>query len=335
MYELLTMYTYSSCINDADYTVNGRLKDIKTKKEPEYSKELRRLITRCIEFESTDRIELNRLQAKIGRYRGHIQQRYRQSDDSEKLRFERNSHLYYIGNEINNMPTGTWEPYICWTPPDLENNHFRDRDYPIVFPRFDDGPESGGEGGDENDNDNVNGDADAVGPSRGNCSNDPVIIADDIVAKSSDGSDIQRHKHVRKAPNSQLGRGRAGNESSDGGGAGAGSLGDGGKTSIGRGKKAKAPRGAARDDGGIEGVEDKLTDGLAEWTPGGGTDNESQDMEIESDDPVSPPPSDSQVPAPVPPTPPQPPPQPQPQLPPPSPAPTPRMLRNKKIFGYS
>lgn len=362
-------------MQDASYHVDGKIIDIETNKETEYSDQLRKLVKRCIEPEPADRIGLNNLRAEIKAYRDRMSELYRRMSDTAKADFESEDRLYYIRNEINDMPTGSWEPYISSTPPEFEDDHFRDRSYPIIFPRFEDGPETkgGNDGDSDHDHDGDGDDVDkgdvqrarkpeaakrtppgsmsprlldplfsdsshqppslslansitdaihSLGVSR---SNNPIVVSSKIVNQSSGSSDIRPRRRARQAPYTQLRRGGAGD-----GGAGDGSLGDGGRASTRRGKDAIVPGvAAAREDGGIEGLEDRLTDGQASWAPSDGTDDGSQDMALESEDPVSPPPFGSRVlaPAPVPQAPLQPQPQPQPQ-------PVPRRLRSGTTFGY-
>lgn len=157
MLELLTLYSHADYVNDPEYHVNGVITNIDTTKEPEYSKDLRDLIKRCIEPDPFNRIPLHRLRASIRSYRKRISRAYRESGEEEKARFRSDNRLYYIRNEINNMPTGNWQPYEAKSPSEPESGRFPDRDFPVIFPRFDDGPEGEGDDGDADDG---NGDAD-------------------------------------------------------------------------------------------------------------------------------------------------------------------------------
>ena len=153
MLELLTLYRHADFVNDLEYHVNGVITNIETVKEPEYSKDLRDLIKRCIEPDPDNRIALERLRVSIRSYRKRISRAYRESDEEGKARFQSDNRLYYIRNEINNMPTGNWQPNEEENPSELESGKFPDRDFPVIFPRFDDGPEGERDGGDDGDAD--------------------------------------------------------------------------------------------------------------------------------------------------------------------------------------
>lgn len=164
----------------------------------------------------------------------------------------------------------------------------------------------------------------------------PIDLVNDTAGKYTDTSDIWRRKDTRRK------QGNARSEISDTGGAVKGSLRDGTRPSNSRLSDARAV-GAVREDGGVEGLEDSLTDGLPVEAPEDGTDDESQPMESDSDDSVSMPSSSHQVPAPAAQAPahaPTPAVQAQalaPQAPAPAPAPVqpiPRKLRSGVTFGY-
>lgn len=159
MLELLTLYTHADYMNDPDYNVNGVIVDIETKKKPEYSKMLRDLIKECLEPEPSLRPKLHRLQARIKACRDRLGRIYEQSDNTGRAIFEYNSLLYYVRNEINNMPTGRWEPYEPESPSKPEHGQFRD-DWPVVFPRFHDGPEAEREGSNDRNSDDDDDDSD-------------------------------------------------------------------------------------------------------------------------------------------------------------------------------
>lgn len=151
MLELLTLYAHLDYINDPEYNDAGRIRVIETNKEPEYSQDLRGLIKACIEPKCLERIKLEDLRARIKSYHDRIIREYRQSNDDWRARYESDSLLYYARNEINNMPTGEWEPYKAISPSKPEEVKFPDHAWPVVFPRFVDGPEAGGKkGGDGN-----------------------------------------------------------------------------------------------------------------------------------------------------------------------------------------
>ncbi|KAL9129574.1 MAG: hypothetical protein Q9175_007260 [Cornicularia normoerica] len=171
MFELLTLYAHWDYMNDPGYNVDGMIVNIETSRKPEYSKALRDLITDCVRPVPTERIELDHLRACIQSYRDRVHRKYRKSDDDGRARFESRSLLYYIRNEINNMRTGRWEPYEAKSPTEAEGGNFPDRDWPVVFPRFDDdnddddddGPEAEGGLADHGDSDGDRGDDDANG----------------------------------------------------------------------------------------------------------------------------------------------------------------------------
>ena len=53
------------------------------------------------------------------------------------------------------MPTGNWQPNEAKSPSEPESGKFPDRDFPVIFPRFDDGPEGEGDEGDDGDADDA------------------------------------------------------------------------------------------------------------------------------------------------------------------------------------
>lgn len=174
MLELLTLYTHNDYMHDPAYNVKGVIIDIATSKRPEYSKNLRDLIKSCLEPKPARRIEIHHLQACIKEHRDRLIKNYEQSDSNERARFQRDSRLYYIRNEINDMPTGRFEPNEPVSPSRPEAGNFPDLDWPVVFPRFDDGPETEGEGSDDSDSnsgddddDDDDDDNDDVGSPRG------------------------------------------------------------------------------------------------------------------------------------------------------------------------
>lgn len=99
MLEPLTLYRHADYVHDPEYHVNGVITNIDTTREPEYSKDLRDLIKRCIEPDPFNRIPLDRLRASIRSYRKRISRVYRESDEEEKARFRSDNRLYYIRNE--------------------------------------------------------------------------------------------------------------------------------------------------------------------------------------------------------------------------------------------
>lgn len=305
MLELLTLSPHVDYMNDPDYNVDGVITDIETDKKPEYSIALRDLIKSCLEPKPLERIKIGSLRACIKSNRDHLSETYEQSDNNGRARFEDDSLLYYIRNEINNMPPGRYEPIDPESPSKPEVVRFRDYDWPVVFPRFHDGPESEGQGSDDSDDSDSDDESDdggspermlpknTVHQSTGHRMSNPIDLVNDSAGKHTDTSDIWRRKDTRRK------QGNARSEISDTGGAVNGSLRDGTRPSNSRLSDARAV-GAVREDGGVEGLEDSLTDGLPVEAPEDGTDDESQPMESDSDDSVSMPSSSHQVPAPAP-----------------------------------
>ena len=134
MFELMTFHDYPEYIEDPENQINGMIKEIRTDKQPEYSETLRELITECVRPRPMERIELDRLRERIKSYRDRMHTEYNETDDDGRAEFESENLLYYIGNEINNMPTtGELNP----TQPPIASQ-FPDPDYPIFRPRFPD-----------------------------------------------------------------------------------------------------------------------------------------------------------------------------------------------------
>ena len=144
MFELLTFHEYPDYIEDPENHINGIIKEIRTDKNPEYSETLRDLIIDCVRPIPTERVELDRLRERIKSHRDRMHREYMETDDDGRAEFESENLLYYIRNEINNMPT-TGELYPT-QPPYL--SAFPDPDYPILPPLFpdeeeiEDGPEA-------------------------------------------------------------------------------------------------------------------------------------------------------------------------------------------------
>ena len=144
MFELLTSHQYRDYMEDAHDHID-------TDKEPEYSETLRDLITECIRPIPLERIELDRLRERIQSYRDRMHREYMETDDDGRAEFESENLLYYIRNEINNMPTTS--ELIPSQPPLL--SEFPDADYPIFPPLFsdeediEDGPEAANDFWDE------------------------------------------------------------------------------------------------------------------------------------------------------------------------------------------
>ena len=199
MLELVTLYPHADYMNDPEYHADGLIVRVQTSREPEYSSALRKLIRQCVRPAPADRITLRRLRARVGLCRDRILESYRAASGEERARFEADGRLYYVRNEINGMPTGTWEPYVAEGPSRPEPGKFPDPEWPVVFPRFDDGPEAGGGGGDDADGDG-DGDGDGEGDSEGD---------------SDDDGDTASSR-------ARLGLGGAGDEDPEGGEAGGG-----------------------------------------------------------------------------------------------------------------
>ncbi len=138
MLELLTLYSHADHMNDTAYHVNGMINEIKTRKEPEYSQQLRDLIRDCLKPEPSNRIRLEVLHVYIKSRCKSIHKTYKNAIDKERARFETDALLYYVKDEINNMPTGTWENYDPEPKPVPEQ--FPDQ-WPIRYPRFEKGPD--------------------------------------------------------------------------------------------------------------------------------------------------------------------------------------------------
>ena len=251
MLELVTLYPHADYMNDPEYHADGLIVRVQTSREPEYSSALRKLIRQCVRPAPADRITLRRLRARVGLCRDRILESYRAASAGERARFEADGRLYYVRNEINGMPTGTWEPYAAEGPSRPEPGKFPDPEWPVVFPRFDDGPEAGGGGGDDADGD---ADGDGEGDSEGD---------------SDDDGDMASSRP-------RLGLGGAGDGGPESGGAGYGGSRSGGS-------RGAVSGGSAGADGGVEGLEHDRTRGAAL----GGSDDGSQDMALESDGSVA------------------------------------------------
>ena len=303
MLELLTLYTHAEHMNDPAYNVDGVIEQIRTENQPEFSADLRDLIMSCIKPNASDRISLHPLRALITSYRERIHERYNNlSDDDGRAKFEFENLLFYVKDEINNMPTGSWIPYDPEPTPGIEK--FPDT-WPIKYPRFDKGRE-GGRGGSE-DSEGSDEDSD-----------------EDEDSDDDDDDDVGRTRAQEPEPQTAPPHPRdwpVGFSSHDGG-ARDGSLSDGRRPSTGAllNETCAVSGRAASEDGGMEEREDSLTDRLVDGSSYEGTGDESQDVGSESDYPGSPPRSTHQVSA--------------PQALAADPQPAPRRLRNGKAFAY-
>ena len=144
MFELLTFHEHSDYTEDDQNNTYGMILEIQTNKKPEYSETLRHLITECVRPVPLERIELDRLRERIKSYRDRMHREYTETDDDGRAEFESENLLYYIKNEINNMPTtGEYKPIKA-----PSASSFPDPEYPIFPPNFadagenDDGPEA-------------------------------------------------------------------------------------------------------------------------------------------------------------------------------------------------
>lgn len=142
MLELLTLYSHADYMADARYHVDSRVKEITTIRDPEYSEDLRNLIHKCIEPYPQNRIDLKSLRFHVKAYRNGMRSAYKKLDETAKTKYKTDNRLYYVRNEINDMPPGNIEPYDPKSPSQPESGKFPDREFPVRFPRFDeDGPE--------------------------------------------------------------------------------------------------------------------------------------------------------------------------------------------------
>lgn len=143
MLELLTLYPHVDYMADAAYSSLGGVDGIVTEREPEYDEKLRNLIYRCIEPYPQGRIGLRDLQLSVLECRNRIRSAYRNLDEAARTQYKADNRLYYVNNEINEMPTGNWIPGNPKSPSEPESGKFPDREFPVHFPRFEkDGPEA-------------------------------------------------------------------------------------------------------------------------------------------------------------------------------------------------
>ena len=127
---------------DDQFNDQGMIYPIKTDRQPDYSIDLTTLVSECVEPNPLKRIKIRALRSRIKSARRSSRKKYKESSDEGKERIRASERLYFVGNEINKMPTGTWRPNRKLKSPSRpESGQFPDRDFPIVFPRFDDGPE--------------------------------------------------------------------------------------------------------------------------------------------------------------------------------------------------
>ena len=254
MFEMLTLNTYHDYMS-IKYDNNV---DIETTKQPEYSQELKDLVKRCLEKEPGRRIRLEALWDSVRSRRERVTDMYTNLDDDGRTRFEYENLVYYVGNEINNMSTGNWDPIFAEIHLSRsEHAQFPDREFPVYFPRFDDddGPEVLRDGGDHDD-----ADVDGAG--------DGGEDGDAGVSGRGGGSGEQ---HVDSIP-ADAAREDAGAEGL---------------------QDDALPAEAAGEDGGVQGwMQDDLTDGLLTDASGDeGSEDGSEDMELQVEEPVSPLPS--------------------------------------------
>ena len=201
MLELLTLYRHADYMNDDDYhSPGGQIIDIETVKKPEYTEELRELIKQCVEPDPLKRIKLKDLRSRIKSRRHEWKQSYRDESEGGRERFRADNRLYYVRNEINDMPPGNWVPQDVNHPQSSRIGGFRP-EFPIVYPRFPDGPESGV------DNETALPSKDRKG--KGYRFSKPMLISDDddVANKSNDSDRNERRPGpVRKDESSSDGR---------------------------------------------------------------------------------------------------------------------------------
>ena len=194
MLELLTLYRHADYMEDDNYhSPEGQIIDIETVKKPEYTEELRELIKQCVEPDALKRIKLKDLRSRIKSRRHEWKQSYRDESEGGRERFRAANRLYYVWNEINDMPPGNWIPQDVNYPQSSRIGGFRP-EFPVGYPRFPDGPERGV-------------DNEAALPSKdrkgiGNRFSKPMLISDDddVVDKSNDSDDIWRRNERRPGP---------------------------------------------------------------------------------------------------------------------------------------
>ena len=192
MLELVTLYRHADYMATEEYHVNGQIVDIKTVRKPEYTEELRKLIKQCVAPHPLKRIKLEDLRSRIKSRRHEYRKLYREKSKGQRERFRADHRLYYVGNEINDMPTGNWEPKQANGSPRSESDGF-DREFPVKYPRFADGPEG------ESDHEAALPHKDREG--KGHRFSKPIVISDDDPAKkSNDGSDVWRRNERRPRP---------------------------------------------------------------------------------------------------------------------------------------
>ena len=192
MLELVTLYRHADYMATEEYHVNGQIVDIKTVRKPEYTEELRKLVKQCVEPHPLKRIKLEDLRSRIKSRRHEYRKLYRGKSKDQRERFRADHRLYYVGNEINDMPTGNWEPKQANGSPRSESDGF-DGEFPVAYPRFSDGPEG------ESDHEAALAPKDREG--KGHRFSKPIVISDDDpVKKSNDGSDVWRRNERRPRP---------------------------------------------------------------------------------------------------------------------------------------
>ena len=236
MLELLTLYRHADHMETPDYHFDdGQVMHIETVKNPEYSDKLRELIRKCVEPNPLDRIKLKDLRSRIKSGRSKRRQFYRRKSEGVRERIRAHHRLYYVRNEINDMPPGNFEPQQV-IPPSWQSEGF-DHEFPIKYPRFPDGPEGR--------------------EAEGHRFSNPIVLSDgdDLANENNDGSDIGSRKEGRPRP---VGK----DESSSNG-------------------RRPLDRDLGVAAGGRSGVRDYDDDD--------GTDDEEVDMDLEVEEPPSPP----------------------------------------------
>ncbi len=289
---MLTLNTYHDYMS-IKYDNNV---DIETTKQPEYSQELKDLVKRCLEKEPGRRIRLEALWDSLRSHRERVANTYTNSDDDGRTRFEYDNLVYYVGNEINNMSTGNWDPIFAEIHLSRsEHAQFPDPEFPVYFPRFDDdGLEVVGDDDDADDGEAGDGgeEGNAGVSGRGGASGEQHVDSIPVEATRED--------------------------------AGAEGVQDG-----------ALPAEAAGEDGGAAGwMSDDLTDGLTDASGDEGSEDGSEDMEVQVGEPVSPLPPAAALQAPAP-AQAQPVALAAPPVQAPAPAVSERKLRNGKVVGWA
>ena len=208
MLELLTLYQHAEYMGCSDFRQDdGQIVEIETVRNPDYDKILRDLIRECVEPNPLKRVKLKDLRSRIKSSRNGCREYYytRASEEGEGERLWAQHRLYYVNNEINDMPSGNWQPQSGDLPRSSHSEGV-DPKFPVVYPRFPDGPET------ELDKGPTLPSKDQKG--KGNRLSKPALISDRDDGGSGDGEmamdlqvseppspdDLARYKAYRSAP---------------------------------------------------------------------------------------------------------------------------------------